>query len=62
MGAVGYQSHQQEAAATYRSHHQKRGCALGKITQSREGNREYGREHDCLEEIIAHQGCQGDET
>ncbi len=31
---------------------------LGKIAQSRKGDTEDGREHDCLEKIVAHQGYQ----
>ena len=58
MGGIGYHSHQQEAASTYRSHHQERGCRLGEIAQPREGDAEDGREHDCLEKIVAHQGYQ----
>ena len=58
MGGIGYHSHQQEAASAYRSHHQERGCRLGEIAQSREGDAEDGREHDCLEKIVAHQGYQ----
>ena len=58
MGAVGYQSHQQEAAATYRRHHQERGSRLRKVAQSREGNGKNRREHDCLEEIVGYQGYQ----
>ena len=58
MGGIGYHSHQQEAASAYRSHHQERGCRLGEIAQPREGDAEDGREHDCLEKIVAHQGYQ----
>lgn len=58
MGGIGYHSHQQETASAYRSHHQERGCRLGEIAQSREGDAEDGREHDCLEKIVAHQGYQ----
>ena len=62
MGGIGNHSHQQEAASTYRSHHQERGCRLGEIAQSREGDAEDGREHDCLEKIVAHQGYQRDDA
>ena len=62
MGGIGNHSHQQEAASAYRSHHQERGCRLGEIAQSREGDAEDGREHDCLEKIVAHQGYQRDDA
>ena len=62
MGGIGDHSHQQEAASAYRSHHQERGCRLGEIAQSREGDAEDGRKHDCLEKIVAHQGYQRHDT
>ena len=58
MRGIGYQTHQQEAASAYRSHHQEGGCRLRKIAQSRKGETEDGWEHDGLKKIVGYQGYQ----
>ena len=58
MRGIGYQTHQQEAASAYRSHHQEGGCRLRKIAQSRKGETEDGWEHDGLKKIVGYQSYQ----
>lgn len=58
MGSVGYQSHQEEAATSYRGHHQQRGGRLGEVAKSCEGDGKDRGEHDGLKQIVANQRRQ----